>query len=1105
MTRIVDAAFSRVRVVLTALAVMIVFGFLSFKTIPREAEPDIPAPFVLVTIPLPGVSPEDGERLLVRPSERELQSIEGLKQMDSLAYDGAAQIILEFQTTIDVDQAVLDVREAVDRAKAEYPADAEEPIVTEFNLQNQFPILTVMLYGDAPERALYQTAKTLQDRLESIGGVLEARLTGAREELLEVIVDPEILESYGLTEIEVVNAVNANNRLVTAGSIDLGESKFSVKVPGLVKNAADLMAIPVRVSGDNVVTIGDLGEVRRTFKDRNGYALFNGRPAIGIELSKRAGANIVETIETARGVVEAEAVYWPASVKYAFLSDRSVMVNDNLNGLTSSVMTAILLVMIVIVAALGLRSAIMVGVAIPTSFLIGFLLLAVSGYTLNMMVMFGLVLSVGMLVDGAIVIVEYADRRMIEGAERKVAYAEASKRMFWPVITSTATTLAAFIPFLFWQDLSGEFMRYLPLTLIYVLIASLTVALIFLPVLGSVLGLPKRLKERLGLKGKTDQPKEYEIDEVDPTTLGGPIAAYVRILKELVRRPLLVMLAAVAIVGGAIEIYRIASPDLEYFIRSDNEEVKLLVQARGNLSEKQKIDIVREVEARVKDHPAIEHIYLQTGPALSRNVELPAETIGQVGLDLLPYSERKHSRIVMEELRTMVRDAPGVIVEVRQREGGPPIGKDVQVEITAPDFNAMVEAAEKTRDFVNAATMEVNGRTVAAYMDQEDTLPLPGIEWSMEIDRALAGRYGLSVQQAGAVLQFVTDGLLIDKYRPDDSDDEIDIRVRYPEENRNIFALDAVRVQTPQGSVPISNFVRREARPQVDRINRRDSRRIIEVKANGNTQVKGHEVSQDRAIALMKNWLNTGALGPEVEWIMRGADEETAAAADFFKAAMAAALFMIALILLLEFNSFYHATLTLSAVVLSVIGVLLGIALTGQYLSVIMTGTGIVALAGIVVNNNIVLIDTYQHLRRKGLAVEDAVLRTAAQRLRPVLLTTVTTILGLLPMVFELNVNFTAGTISRGSTTSDWWVLLSSAVVYGLAFSAVLTLVLTPVMLAAPTVLRRRTPAAMAIVRAVCARTWAWMRGRRIDLETAAPTAQKPSGNAEKPFPRAAE
>ena len=479
MTGLIDAAFSRTRVVMTALVVMVFFGLFAYRTIPREADPDVPAPFIGVTIPLPGISPEDGERLLLRPTELELQNVEGLKQMDAFAYDSAAQFILEFHPTVDIDQAVLDVREALDRAKSELPTDAEEPIVQEFNAQTQFPILTTVIYGDAPERALLRVAQRLEDKLEGISGVLEARLTGAREELLEVIVDPKVLESYNLTEMEVVNAVTANNRLVTAGSVDLGDGRFTVKAPGLVRNAADLAATPVRVSGDNVVTIGDIASVRRTFKDREGYAIFNGNLAVGVEISKRSGFNIVETIEEARKVIEEESKSWPATINYEYISDQSIFVKDSLSGLTASVMTAILLVMIVVVAALGLRSALMVGIAIPSTFLMGFLLLSSFGYTLNMMVMFGLILAVGMLVDGAIVIVEYADRRMAEGANRREAYLEASKRMFWPVITSTATTLAAFVPFLFWNDMVGEFMKYLPLTLIFVLLSSLLVALMY--------------------------------------------------------------------------------------------------------------------------------------------------------------------------------------------------------------------------------------------------------------------------------------------------------------------------------------------------------------------------------------------------------------------------------------------------------------------------------------------------------------------------------------------------------------------------------------------------------------------------------------------------
>ncbi len=1097
MTGLIDAAFSRIRVVLTALLVVTIFGAVSYLNVPREAEPDIPAPFVLVTLPLPGVSPEDGERLLVRPTELELQSVEGLVEMYSLAYDGAAQITLEFATTIDVDQAVLDVREAVDRAKAEYPSNAEEPIVSEFNLQNEFPILTTIISGDAPERAIYRIAKRLEDQLRGVNGVLEARLVGAREELLEVIVRPETLQSYGLTAAEVVGAVTANNQLVTAGAADFADGRFQVKAPGLIKTAKDVADIPVRVNGDRVVTVGDLAEIRRTFADRQGFALFNGRPAIGVEITKRAGANIIETIEAAQKIIRDDAAFWPGSVRYEFLRDASVNVRDNLAGLTSSVLTAVFLVMIVIVAALGLRSALMVGVSIPASFLMSFLLLAASGYTLNLMVMFGLILAVGMLVDNAIVIVEYADRRMLEGASRRDAYLEAAKRMFWPVTTSTATTLAAFVPFLFWNDIAGEFMKYLPITLIFVLSSSLIVALIFLPALGAVAALPESFKRRFNIKGKTGAAARIDSDEIDPLTLGGFPGRYAHFLKALIEKPLLAMLATAAVLIVCFNEFRLASPDVEFFLKNDSEEVNVLVLARGNMSAAEKFAAVKEVAARVEGHEAIESLYLQTGPGLARSNDLPAETVGIVGINLIPYSERQNSRVLTDLYRDRIGEVPGVVVEVRQREGGPPIGKDVQVEIAAPSFDAMLGAAKKVRAFMDADSVVVDGREVSTFMDQEDSLPLPGIEWSMEIDRALAGRYGLSVQESGAMLQLVTNGLLVDKYRPDDADEEVDIRIRFPEEDRSILALDRIGIATAGGTVPLSNFVKREAKPQVDRVVRRDGRRVIDVKANANTRVDGRAVGQDVAIGEMKAWLNSGALGEGVDWIIRGANEETNAAASFFIGAMAAALFMIAMILLLQFNNFYHAGLVLTAVFFSVFGVFLGIALSGQYISVIMSGVGIVALAGIVVNNNIIFIDTYQFLRRKGLGVKDAALRTAVQRVRPVLLTTGTTILGLLPMVFELNVDFGAGSISRGSTTSDWWVLLSSAVVYGLTFSTLLTLILTPVLLAAPAVVGARAPAIAARGKMLLTR----LRPRT----AASPQQAPPANDAKRPWPRAAE
>jgi multidrug efflux pump len=1059
-TGLVDAAFARAKVAMLTLVVLAGLGLGTFLNAPREADPDIPLPFVNVLLPLPGISPEDAERLLIRPTETELQTLEGLVQMDAIAFDGAASISLEFEPGLDMAQTVTQVREAVDRAKAEYPAAAEEPLVEEANAQSIFPVLTVVLSGDAPEAALFRAAKQLETRLTGVPGVLEARLVGAREEQVEILISPTALENYNLSPGEIGAALRQNNALVTAGTLRFEDGSYAVKVPGLIKALEEIENVPLRATGDDLITIGDVAEVRRAFEDRTGFASFNGEPAIGIDVTKRSETNLIEITELVKAEARAVAGALPETVHLAFIGDQSTMVESTFDSLTSSIMLAILLVMIVVVAALGLRSALLVGIAIPSTFLIGLAFIGFFGFTLNQLVMFSMVLAVGMLVDGAIVVVELADRRIAEGLPRRDAFIEASKRMYWPIVASTATTLAAFVPFLFWNSIEGYFLRWIPITLILVLSASLLVALLFLPIIGAAFGIPPALKRRFNLKGRADARPSVDLDNIDPRTLRGATGTYARAIDHLASRPVLVATLAVIGIFFCQRIFTLAEVEVEQFLRVDSEQVLVLVQGRGNLSPEETLLIADEIRAQIEDHPAIEHIYLQTGPQIARQGDVPTETIALISIDLLPYQDRTHSLTVIEELRDRTSRTPGVKVEVRAPEQGPMVGKDVQVELSAPDDAAAREAARAVRAFMEGHRSEVHGRSVPTFMEIEDNQPLPGIEWGLEVDRAAAGRYGLTVSDVGAAVQLATEGLIVDTYRPDDSDEELEIRIRYPEEERSIAALDRVTVATPAGNVPLANFVDRIPQRQVDRVTRRDSRRIMEVKGNASTEVPGFEVSQDRATAVMQAWLESGALaeaaGPGVSYRLRGAAEERNQSSAFFVQAMVAAMFMIGVILLLQFNNFYHAVLTLTAVVMSVFGVLLGVALSGQYISVIMTGIGIVALAGIVVNNNIVLIDTYHTLRNMGLDVRDAVVRTAAQRLRPVLLTTVTTIIGLMPMMFEIDIDWKRGVLGIGNETSDWWVLLSSAIVYGLAFATLLTLIITPVLLAAPSVLAER-------------------------------------------------
>ena len=1039
MTALIDSALSHTRTVLSVLLILIIWGITSYINIPKEASPDIPFPLILVEIPHPGISPVDGERLLLKPMEKRLLSIDGLKELNAKALEGVAFLSLEFDVNFDKDQALIDVREQVDLAKSELPADSEEPVVSELNAA-LFPVIAVTLSGEIPERKLHEISVDLKDKLDSLPGVLNAKLTGDREELLEVIVDPSKLEAYNVSQQELINAVTLNNQLVAAGALDTGKGRFSVKVPGLVETAQDVYDLPIKVSGEGVVTLSDLTEIRRTFKDPDGFARYNGSPAIAIQVVKRLGANIIEVAGLVRNTVEQERRFWPEGVETGFILDQSKFIDDALDQLQASILTAVSLVLIVIVAALGIRSGLMVGIAIPSSFLITFLILNQIGITINQMVMFGLVLAVGMLVDGAIVIVEYADRKMAEGQDRKTAYGLAAKRMFWPITSSTMTTLAAFLPMLLWPGLTGKFMSYLPITLIIILTVSLVVALIFLPAIGSKIGRTQR-------QGSQELSALAADDGGSLADLTGFMGRYVRLISLAVRQPLKVVGAAFVAIFVIISVFANTKVNTTFFINGDPEFLSIIVGGRGNLSNEEKRDLTIGVERRLADIPGVRATYSAIGGiteiAAGPETPPPDDMIARINVEFTSWKERDFSgKDIVRQIRKNLADVPGLRIEIREQVDGPPVGKDIQLELSSDFYDILQSETLRIREYIE---------TIEHLVDLEDSRPLPGIQWELEVDREQAGRFGADIAQVGVMVQLVTNGVLLGEYRPDDAEEEVEIRVRYPYEVRSIEQLDRLRIQTNEGLVPISNFVKRVPKPQVNKVDRRDGQKVLFIRA----AVDKDFASIEDKVAEIEKWLLQADVDSRVSYKFKGADEESEAAQEFLGGAMLLALFLMALILLTQFNSFYQVSLTLLSVIISTIGVLLGIIITGQNFSVVMTGTGIVALAGIVVNNNIVLIDTFNRLRASGYELYDAIIRTSAQRFRPVLLTTVTTICGLLPMALEVNLDFFERRVSIGGPVAIWWVELSTAVIFGLAFATVVTLILTPAMLALPEYLRQ--------------------------------------------------
>ena len=1040
MINIIDYIMQARRTIVFLMIIIISIGSLTYLNIAKDAEPDIDIPFIYVTVPHQGISPEDSERLIVRPLENQLKTIEGIEEMNGSASNGFGSVLLEFDINFDKDKALGDVREKVDMVKSKLPQDAEEPIVLEFNMA-ELPTIVVSLSGDVPDRTLFYHAKRLQTKIESIPGVLEAPVTGDREDLMEILVSPSKLENYNISLMDLIRSITGNNRLVAAGSIDKGQGKFSIKVPAVYESAQDVYNLVIFSSGDGAVTLGDVAEIRKTYKDTESFARVNGRPAVALQVKKRIGENVLEINEKVRLEAEEYVENLSENIEINFTSDNSDYILEMLKSLQAAVTNAIISVMILVIGALGIRSALMVGISIPTSFLMAISLLALSGGYINMMVMFGLLVSVGLLVDGSIVMVEYADRKMAEGLNRLDAYTQSYKRMIWPIISSTATTLAAFLPLILWPGVSGQFMKWMPFMVSLVLVSSLFSALIFIPVMGSIFG-------------KTEKKDIAKLnDKFDLRNLSGFTKVYIDILQKLIKTPILTVISSIGIVIILFNLYVNFNAGARYSVEGDTNQMTVHIIARGNLSPSQKLGIALDVEDIVRTVDGIKTTSTLIGGASAEQMimsdsESRSDEIAMMMIELKPVHERRHADILRQEILEKTSILPGVIVESYKVERKPESGKDIQIELTSSNNLQLT----KVTDSISNKLKSMDG-----IMEVDDTRSLPGIEWIINVDRELAGKYGVDVSIIGSIIQLVTNGILVDKYRPDDSEDEVDIRVRFPRDYRQLEQFDQLRIPTPDGAIPLSNFVKREPQQKVTSIERSNGTRILKIRANTMMDpITGKKILPFDKNVEIGNWINEQNFSKDVEIKFAGTNEDGEESAAFLGRAMLGALFLMFIILLTQFNSFYQAAITLSTVVLSTVGALTGLLITGQVFSVIMSGLGIVSLAGIIVNNSIVLIDTFNRLKNDAKSLNEAILHSAAQRLRPIVLTTTTTMIGLTPVALQITIDWFGRSIEFGGLMSAWWVPFSTAVIWGLGFSSLLTLFLIPTLLALPEYLKEK-------------------------------------------------
>ncbi|HMO49514.1 MAG TPA: efflux RND transporter permease subunit [Kiritimatiellia bacterium] len=1000
------------------IGVLSIAGGIAYQQLPREGTPDITIPYVFVTALYEGTSPEDMEKLVTIPLEKQFNDLENVKNVTSTSSEGASSVVIEYFSGQDIDMALQKVRDKVNLARPDLPRDLDEPIIQAINFSTDFPIFIFSLSGGGDLNRLKGIAEDLQDAIELVPGVRQASLAGIREREIRVEADLNRMIALNIPLDTITARIAAENRTISAGNIEVSGQKFQVRVPGEYKLAADLRDI-LLVERDGVpVYLRDVATVTDTYKDIDSISRINHEPCVSIEVKKRNRENSVRLIREVKSIIETFPM--PAGIDVTYVMDESEYVDMMINELENNIVSGFILVVLVLLIFMGGRNSLFVATAIPLSMLIAFAIMMVRGTTLNMIVLFSLVLALGMLVDNAIVIVENIFRLRNLGLSRIEAARQGAAEVAWPVITSTATTCMAFAPLLFWPDIMGQFMSFLPITLIIVLCSSLFVAIVINPAVCSALISRSRRSVR-----------EPGVNQDHPF-----IAGYERFLRTALRHRAGVLVLGFMFLFFSFEMYAHLDLGFELFPEVEPRNAEIKVKFPQGTAIETTDAAMREIEALLPAYPDIKFFLTKVGigggGGFSMGSSAPHE--GRIHVEFLPSDQRQTNTMeLVYTLRNEMPKFPGAEITVDRQEEGPPTGAPVSIELSGEDFD---ELARLSADIIRH--IEHLPGLVDLQDDHEAALP----ELQFVVNRNRAALLGLDTQSIGHFLRSSIYGLETSKFRADQ--EEYDITLRLPREQRDTFdLLDRIHIPLASGlSVPLSSLGEVVYTGGKGSINRKNQKRVITI--NGNNQGRGVDVLIKEVRALLDDF----PLPQGYSIRYAGDTEEMQKSMAFLSRAFLVALGLILTILVVQFNSVFLPLIILFSVVLSMIGVTWGLLITQMKFGIIMTGLGVISLAGIVVNNAIVLIDCVRQRREEGLSTDDAVVAAGRLRLRPVLLTAVTTILGLIPMAvgYSLEIHEWPPRFISGAETSAWWAPMAVAVIFGLAASTVLTLILVPVM-----------------------------------------------------------
>ncbi len=998
------------------IAVLVGMGIVSYKTLPREGAPDITIPQVFVTIIYPGTAPEEMENLIAIPIEKRLNELGNVKTISAMAADSVVVFTVEYLAGVNVDTAIQRVKDKIDLARPDLPDNLDEPVVEGLNFSTDIPIMRLALSGDPNLERLKSTAEFLQDEIESISGVREARIAGTREREIRLEFDLHRLVAYNIPLVDVVALIAKENVTISAGMLEVDENKVQVRVPGEFVLASDLRDLVVVQRENRPVYLRDIATVNDTYKDLESVSRINGETAVSIEIFKRAGENSVRLIDEVRQFIDPEKL--PKDIHITTVQDDSKDIRDMLAELENNIVSGFFLVIVVLLIFMGKRNSLFVGLAIPFSLLLSFTIMLLMGITMNMVVLFALILGVGMLVDNGIVIVENIYRLHCEGLSRIEAARRGAAEVAWPVATSTLTTLAAFSPLLFWPDLIGDFMSYIPKTLIITLSSSLFVALVINPAICSVL----IKKGRLNLDDKKA--------EVHPFVHG-----YERILRgALQHRGILVAISVLFLVLSS-QLYGRFGKGVSLFVDVEPRAAQIELRYPEGTSIEKTDATMLEIEAAISGLEDIEFILATTGMGMGSAFSEGGggSYLGSFYIKFVDEDQRTGSTSdLIKQFRDRIGKIPGAEIKVDQLEEGPPQKPPVNIEISGENLEQLNDIATEIKRSISHVPGLVDLRS-----DYENALP----ELQFIVDRKRAGMLGLDTETIGFFLRTAIYGTESHrKFRA--GEDEFDITVRLPRLDREQFSLlDEIYIPVSDGiPVPLSSLGKFEYTSGRGVIRRKNQKRVITVSGNKD------ERDSNELLAHIVPIVDQINLPPGYSIKYTGDKEDQQESSEFLSKAFLLALAGIVVILVIQFNSVLLPLIIFTSIILSIIGVMWGLLLTRMPFSIIMTGVGIISLAGIVVNNAIVLVDCINQMKAKGLATIEAVVHAGRLRLRPVLLTAITTILGLIPMAVGFSFNLHTLRFDYGGATSDWWAPMAIAVIFGLAVSTLLTLVMVPVM-----------------------------------------------------------